>query len=397
MSKPQCPYCLENINPDAQKCRHCGSDLVKTEPSSDGQTIYVLDRGFLKFAKFAIAILAIFVVFGTYVFGFDIKELVSEMRDVRKEIAKEQEELGKIRTQITEEQARLIDVRKDIVATRQTLKTATNRLVAAQKEVAAARARTVESAASAENHVIRIRAFLTRAGLLVAQLEERQTLALSTQEKETAKSAREELLAKSDTSVERPAKLWPVGQKLRVRFMGGTADQHRKVETFAREWLKFANVEFVFASTDDDAEVRVDFNSGQGSWAYVGTDALGIPASAATMNLGWVERSNVIHEFGHVLGLVHEHQNPTQGIDWNKQAVLASMTGPPNNWAPSQVEHSILKKHSDETYPGRRPYDPFSIMGYTFSEDWIASGTPPQPGNDISQSDQAYVARLYPR
>ena len=40
------------------------------------------------------------------------------------------------------------------------------------------------------------------------------------------------------------------------------------------------------------------------------------------MNYGWIDadspeeelRSVVLHEFGHALGLIHEHQNPLSGI-----------------------------------------------------------------------------------
>ncbi len=40
------------------------------------------------------------------------------------------------------------------------------------------------------------------------------------------------------------------------------------------------------------------------------------------MNLGFVDRSTVLHEFGHSLGLIHEHQSPFKGgFEWNKDEV----------------------------------------------------------------------------
>ena len=47
---------------------------------------------------------------------------------------------------------------------------------------------------------------------------------------------------------------------------------------------------------------------------------------------------SVLHEFGHVLGMQHEHGNPESTIKWNKQAVYDDMGGPPNNWPRKQVE-----------------------------------------------------------
>ena len=59
-----------------------------------------------------------------------------------------------------------------------------------------------------------------------------------------------------------------------------------------------------------------------GSWSYIGADAATIPKESFTMNLGFVDRSTVLHEFGHSLGLIHEHQSPFKGgYEWNRDEV----------------------------------------------------------------------------
>lgn len=59
-----------------------------------------------------------------------------------------------------------------------------------------------------------------------------------------------------------------------------------------------------------------------GSWSYIGTDALHLPKESASMNLGFVDAATVMHEFGHALGLIHEHQSPFKGgYEWNKEEV----------------------------------------------------------------------------
>ena len=59
-----------------------------------------------------------------------------------------------------------------------------------------------------------------------------------------------------------------------------------------------------------------------GSWSYIGTDAATIPKESFTMNLGFVDRSTILHEFGHSIGLIHEHQSPFKGgFEWNKDEV----------------------------------------------------------------------------
>jgi len=36
------------------------------------------------------------------------------------------------------------------------------------------------------------------------------------------------------------------------------------------------------------------------------------------MNLGFLDGGTAAHEFGHAIGLAHEHQNPAGGIQWNE-------------------------------------------------------------------------------
>ncbi len=114
-------------------------------------------------------------------------------------------------------------------------------------------------------------------------------------------------------------KLWKPGRTLHVRFLDGDPQVKAKVAAFAAEWSKYANIHFAF----DDApnsEIRISFLQ-PGSWSYMGTDALLIPPNQPTMNYGWLTPTTgdeeysrvVLHEFGHAIGCIHEHQNPLQG------------------------------------------------------------------------------------
>lgn len=62
--------------------------------------------------------------------------------------------------------------------------------------------------------------------------------------------------------------------------------------------------------------VRITFDSTTGNWSALGSLANNVSPAQATMNLGWVfdtvddqpyEEAVILHEFGHVLGLSHEH------------------------------------------------------------------------------------------
>ena len=43
------------------------------------------------------------------------------------------------------------------------------------------------------------------------------------------------------------------------------------------------------------------------------------------MNLGFLDGGTAAHEFGHAIGLGHEHQNPAGGIEWNEEVVLRDL------------------------------------------------------------------------
>jgi hypothetical protein len=139
---------------------------------------------------------------------------------------------------------------------------------------------------------------------------------------------------------------WQPGSKLLVAFNGGTPTLHRAIADEAAKWTQFANVVFDFGvdantgayrkwSPADEARVahiRIGF-SDSGYWSYVGTDSVGTiaPLNEPTMNFqGFAESwpylmpdrwaSVVIHEFGHALGMHHEHQHQTcaQEFRWER-------------------------------------------------------------------------------
>jgi Astacin (Peptidase family M12A)/Bacterial pre-peptidase C-terminal domain len=189
-------------------------------------------------------------------------------------------------------------------------------------------------------------------------------------------------------------KRWLNTSKLRVRFIGATEQQRALVKQFAPTWSEFANLDFVFDDSPQ-AEIRISFDPTDGSWSYVGTDCRGIPLPGATMNLGWQDEAVILHEFGHAIGLAHEHQNPVGGIEWNEEVVIRDLGGAPNFWDPETVRHNVLRKYAANQVNGTN-FDPNSIMLYAFPGTWTKSGQGTKENVKLSSLDQSFVRGAYP-
>lgn len=192
-------------------------------------------------------------------------------------------------------------------------------------------------------------------------------------------------------------KQWPNGSLLKIRFLDGTAQQRDMVKEIALEWTRHANLDFDFVD-DPTADVRVTFDANDGAWSYVGTDNQSIPLHAATLNLGWQDEAVILHEFGHMIGLSHEHQNPQGGLQWNEEVVIRELAGPPNFWDEATVRHNVLDKYRVDQLHGTK-FDPKSIMLYAFPAEWTLDGFATQENEKLSDLDQQFIRgeKMYPR
>lgn len=202
------------------------------------------------------------------------------------------------------------------------------------------------------------------------------------------------------------SKKWGAGATLRCRFLDGTPKMHKKVRSVCKQWEKHANVKLKFIAKGP-AEIRISFHADDGSWSAVGRDALNagyFPLHQPTMNFGWVrddsdaveDRAVILHEFGHALGCVHEHQSPEFRRKWDKKAVMQYFRGPPNYWDEDQIQHNVLAKYPPKGILATK-FDPKSIMLYSFDAQLFADGLGPTNENSqLSPADRTMIRQMYP-
>ena len=200
-------------------------------------------------------------------------------------------------------------------------------------------------------------------------------------------------------------KMHKVGALLKVKFMNGTDKQKHGVKTIAKEWEHHANVKFNFIGSGN-ADIRIGFKwkNDTGSWSYIGTDCFNIPQNEPTMNFGWLDTTFsdkddynrvVLHEFGHALGAIHEHQNPSVNIPWDTQKVYNYYMGPPNNWTKEQVDNNIFEKYST-TKTQYSQFDKESIMLYSIPNSLTIGDYEVKLNSILSDMDKNYIQTIYP-
>jgi hypothetical protein len=198
---------------------------------------------------------------------------------------------------------------------------------------------------------------------------------------------------------------WNAGDIITVSFLDGDPSLQEKVKQAAKRWIGrgMANLMLDFRK-NNNTDIRISFRR-LGNWSAIGTECRTVNRYEPTMNYGDLKPNSaeeeiqryVLHEFGHALGLIHEHQHPEAGetIHWNRQQIMKDLHGPPNNWPEEQIEFNMFKAYAKkDTNFGK--FDKDSIMLYPIPKSWTTDGFSVGFNNDLSKNDKLFISQQYP-
>lgn len=200
---------------------------------------------------------------------------------------------------------------------------------------------------------------------------------------------------------------WPeTGVRLSVKFLDNPPrDLRQRILLHMNAWSQTANVRFM--ETSGVGQVRIARLDGppdmSGYWSYVGTQILGIEEDQPTMNLeGFTMQTEesefrrvVRHEAGHTLGFEHEHMRAAliKRIDRRKAIAYFDRT---QGWTEEETIEQVLTPLSRASIMGTRETDPHSVMCYQIPRQITKDGKAITGGHDITPTDAAFAAKVYP-
>jgi hypothetical protein len=206
--------------------------------------------------------------------------------------------------------------------------------------------------------------------------------------------------------------------------MGGNKETNRTVAAIAGRWSDEAGMglKLDFGKNNNprqcdpnarESQIRVSYSQ-PGYWSQLGQNSVVYTAQEEpSLNLEGFDSVDpavleqpeatgiILHEFGHALGILHEHQNPVSACanEFNWDYITKYLSGPPNNWDEETIKFNMAPFSGEDLM--MTDFDPKSVMLYSFPADYYLQGDKstcfiPSSNTSISDTDRVTINYMYP-
>ncbi|RXW12188.1 hypothetical protein EST38_g13669 [Candolleomyces aberdarensis] len=212
------------------------------------------------------------------------------------------------------------------------------------------------------------------------------------------------------------SRLWDNGQThvpdlvhLICRSEDWDGNQQNKVKEVLKLWQEHVNLDFNFVEDNDtSAIIRISFDPNRGSYSYIAKDMFLASKTEQTMNLGWVwdnpaitdnEMGNILHEFGHAIGFLHEIKNPRRDekLKLREKVIIDYyLQTQPGIFNEESVRYNILDVYNLQEVTNFSSLDLKSVMKFFMPAEWNEGNIEVLPNYVLSEFDKAFALLNYP-
>lgn len=177
------------------------------------------------------------------------------------------------------------------------------------------------------------------------------------------------------------------GQTVYLAFDGDVEKSKQILDILKKHAFPYINLNFQIGRYNDST-VTIKTAHSASPTAIISGNTTGIGTKAPIVTIYRFTQGVILHEFGHAMGMFHEHQNPAPNnpIKWNKDEVYAHYVTK-QNWKKEAVDAQILNRR-DKAKSLYNTWDKNSIMNYTIRPGFTDAPVRTFVGQEYSEGDK---------